>query len=323
MVLLLNVGYENIVNMFITGGDSYEVDWGDGTVNSDEYHEYEEFGIYEVKIYGGGGGAFQALYVDFLEEVVSFGTYGIAEYGFWDCYNLKKVYGAPHASTSRLVFSSCSSLTDISALAGWDTSSVTSMNSMFYGCTSLTDISALAGWDTGSVTDMTFMFRDCSSLTDISALSGWDTSSVTDMNFMFYGCTSLTTGDLSGWCVSNIPAEPSNFRTGADNWNGPFPVWGTCPPPKPSYYGPNMLEAVDPNWVCGKAPNALEAGEPNSLKAGTPNLLVSQGPNLLGAAPPNTLLAHVPNDLKAPEPNTLEATEPNLVVPQGFAVLRG
>jgi surface protein len=36
--------------------------------------------------------------------------------------------------------------------------------------------------------------------------------------------------DLSGWCVTKIPNEPSNFDYGASMWSRPRPVWGTCPP---------------------------------------------------------------------------------------------
>jgi hypothetical protein len=37
--------------------------------------------------------------------------------------------------------------------------------------------------------------------------------------------------DLSGWCVSSITSQPSNFATGATSWLLPKPVWGTCPAP--------------------------------------------------------------------------------------------
>ena len=86
------------------------------------------------------------------------------------------------------MFTSYGSLTDISALASWNTSNTTNMSSMFASAKSLADLSALASWDTSSVTDMSVMFRFASSpLLDLSAISGWNTSSVTDMNYMFCG----------------------------------------------------------------------------------------------------------------------------------------
>jgi len=35
--------------------------------------------------------------------------------------------------------------------------------------------------------------------------------------------------DLSGWCVSNFPVEPSSFDENATAWTAARPVWGTCP----------------------------------------------------------------------------------------------
>jgi len=48
------------------------------------------------------------------------------------------------------------------------------------------------------------------------------------MGFMFYSNTDFNQ-DLSSWCVSNFPSEPSNFSTGATAWVLPKPIWGTCP----------------------------------------------------------------------------------------------
>ena len=81
---------------------------------------------------------------------------------------------------------------------------ITELNSMFYGCSSLVDLSALSGWDTSKVTDMWDMFSGCSSLDDLSPLSNWDVSEVTDMSRMFSRCSSLDDlSPLSDWNASN------------------------------------------------------------------------------------------------------------------------
>ena len=63
-------------------------------------------------------------------------------------------------------------------------------------------------------------------------IGSWDdVSSVTlvsRMNYMFNEATSFNQ-NLSGWCVSLITTEPSNFDTGATSWTLARPVWGTCP----------------------------------------------------------------------------------------------
>lgn len=100
------------------------------------------------------------------------------------------------------MFRHCSSLQNISALAGWNVSEVRDMSDMFSNCDSLTDISALAGWDVSSVEDMVGMFMDCHSLIKVSALAGWDVSGARNMFGMFSGCNSLSDiSALTGWNV--------------------------------------------------------------------------------------------------------------------------
>jgi len=93
----------------------------------------------------------------------------------------------------------------------------------FQGCANLTGSDAT---DTPGLSgNIISMFADCSLLDDLNAQS-WDVSSVTGMNNLFSSC-SIYDEDLTGWCVTNITSEPTNF-----NFNGIMtnkPVWGTCP----------------------------------------------------------------------------------------------
>ena len=140
------------------------------------------------------------------------------------------------------------SLSDISALAGWDTSSVKGIDNAFYGAKSLSDISALASWNTSSLTDMSHafdgtaitdvgalrterhdegnyvswdvsnvtdmqsLFSSAGSLSDISALASWDTSKVKNMGQMFYGAKSLSDiSALTSWNTSKNTNMSSMF----------------------------------------------------------------------------------------------------------------
>ena len=115
-------------------------------------------------------------------------------------------------SDMSYMFSGASGLTNIDALAKWDTSRVTDMGYMFRGATALTNIDALAGWDTSSVTNMGLMFYNASSLTNINGASDWDTSSVTNMNNMFAGASSLANIDgASGWDTSSVTSMSYMF----------------------------------------------------------------------------------------------------------------
>jgi len=48
------------------------------------------------------------------------------------------------------------------------------------------------------------------------------------MGSMFRGAGAFNQ-NLSGWCVSLITSEPTDFDSFATSWVLPRPVWGTCP----------------------------------------------------------------------------------------------
>ena len=112
----------------------------------------------------------------------------------------------------------------------WNTSLVTSMWGMFEGNTSFNQ--PIGDWNTLSVTDMTNMFRGAASFNQplTKNTNKWNTANVTssNMNQMFQLATNFNQ-DLSGWCVSNISSEPTNFATSSALTNANKPVWGTCP----------------------------------------------------------------------------------------------
>ena len=61
------------------------------------------------------------------------------------------------------------------------------MSSMFSAASSLTDISALANWDTSSVTDMTSMFEADERIASLSPIFGWTIQQSTIKVNMFDG----------------------------------------------------------------------------------------------------------------------------------------
>ena len=112
-------------------------------------------------------------------------------------------------------FSDCTGLTSLD-VSNFDTSAVTSMDSMFYRCTGLTSLD-LSNFNTSAVTYMTNMFYGCTGLTSLD-LSNFNTSAVTSMTNMFYGCTALKNikckQAFKDWCVanaSNIDLTVSNI----------------------------------------------------------------------------------------------------------------
>ena len=129
--------------------------------------------------------------------------------------------------SSRL-FRRLSALSDISELANWDASNVTSLYTAFSQTTSLTSVSALSGWDTSSVTNLEMVFLADTGLTSLDGLNNWNVSNATSLLGLFYGCTGIT--DISAlidWNVGNVQNMTQTFEGlssltslhGLDNWD--------------------------------------------------------------------------------------------------------
>ena len=104
-------------------------------------------------------------------------------------------------------------------ISSWDTSNVTSMNSMFAGAESFNQ--DIGSWDTSNVTTMYSMFSGASSFNQ--DISNWNVSNVAKMFGMFSGATSFNQ-DISKWNVSNVNDMGSMF-SGAISFNQPIGNW--------------------------------------------------------------------------------------------------
>lgn len=87
-------------------------------------------------------------------------------------------------------------------LAGFDTSEVTSMNTMFYMMNSLKNIN-VSGFNTSKVTDMNSMFDQTGVIEELNLLN-FDTSNVTDMKWMFFGLNKLKKLNLTNFDTSRV-----------------------------------------------------------------------------------------------------------------------
>ena len=87
-------------------------------------------------------------------------------------------------------------------LAGFDTSEVTSMNTMFYTMKSLKNID-VSGFNTSNVTDMYAMFDQTGVIEQLN-VSNFDTSNVTDMKWMFFGLAKIKKLDLTNFDTSKV-----------------------------------------------------------------------------------------------------------------------
>ncbi|WP_378187001.1 BspA family leucine-rich repeat surface protein [Aquimarina sp. W85] len=217
-----------------TGGPyNFDIDWGDGTIETNittaRYsHTYTTPSIYVVTITING--AFSEF--DFKKEPNS-------------AQNIMDVLQWGDLAVTSLNFKGASIL-DISTIDAPDLSNVTSFNELFAGATNLT--ADLSNWDTSTITDMTGTFVnainfngdittwDTSNVTTMfnmfsgayainQDINGWDTSNVTNMASMFNSAVAFNQ-DLNNWDTSNVKFMNFMFAS-ADNFNGNITNWET------------------------------------------------------------------------------------------------
>ena len=87
-------------------------------------------------------------------------------------------------------------------LSGFDTSEVTSMNTMFYTMSSLKNID-VSGFNTTNVTDMYAMFDQTGVIEELN-VSNFDTSKVTNMGYMFFSLAKVRELDLTNFDTRNV-----------------------------------------------------------------------------------------------------------------------
>jgi surface protein len=142
----------------------------------------------------------------------------------WIYTDAETIYA--NADSSNLCYN-MTNLTDISALADWDVSKVTSFKYFIHICTSLADISPLSGWvfnQTAGV-DLTGALAQMRSLTDLSPIANWK---ITRMNLTqtFDTCTALTDAScLSAWDVSAVTSTNNAFLGSGITDASLYPTW--------------------------------------------------------------------------------------------------
>ncbi|MCK9234847.1 MAG: BspA family leucine-rich repeat surface protein [Gammaproteobacteria bacterium] len=138
------------------------------------------------------------------------------ELQFWDVSNVNTLISA---------FQECRQLR--ANLANWNISNVTSLENTFHSTWNMNfDFSH---WNTGNVITMQNMLHNSRAMVG-TGMEHLDVSKVTNMDgFLGGGYSKVFNTDLSGWCVTLIPNEPTTFASTTPAWVLPKPVWGTCP----------------------------------------------------------------------------------------------
>lgn len=143
---------------------------------------------------------------------------------FNDCTLLKKLTGNWNTSkvtTMDSMFKGCSNLETLD-LSSWDVSNVTVLSNTFDMCFNLKYINT-NGWDTSKVTNLTATFAG-TGIEDLD-LSHWNTSSVTIINLMFGKCNKLKHINTYGWDTSNITDTARPFSNASLLESVDFRTW--------------------------------------------------------------------------------------------------
>lgn len=126
----------------------------------------------------------------------------VSELAFADVSNCTKFYG---------VFGGCSSLSDISAVTGWDVSNVEVIYHFGY-YSDISSLEALTNWKTPRLTSLYAFLQHAESLTSLHGLENIDVSNVKDMSYICDMCVSLSDiSALANWNTDNVETISCGF----------------------------------------------------------------------------------------------------------------
>lgn len=156
-----------------TGTVNYEVDWGDGTIETlttnAPTHTYSSAGEYTIKITPAEGSTYYPRFNNNVSDT------SIAE--------VSGTGGSQLGNNLDRAWLGASNMTSFGFI---DTSSVTNLTNAWNGCSSLTSFPLI---DTSNATNMNYTWAHCSGLTSFPLI---DTSNVTNFYGSWVHCTGLT-----------------------------------------------------------------------------------------------------------------------------------
>ena len=154
---------------YLTGNVPYVVFNSNSRILTFYYDDKQSTRTMDGNVYSLGFGSWM-IHNSYLDCVIfdsSFADYKPTSTANWfmNCSNLSSIDGIQYLNTSEVtdmssMFSGCSSLVELDLL-GFETGKVTDMSNMFSGCSSLVTIIVGDGWNTSSVTSSDSMFYGC------------------------------------------------------------------------------------------------------------------------------------------------------------------
>ena len=215
-VRIANGGGDFQVGLIQTGGTSYSIDWGDGSVesklNGNQTHTYADAGVekdYTVKINSINDSA-PITWVRFDDSLHEQKIRDIQQWGITKWTDFRNFLREQSATISA----------DVTAPDVPDLSSVTDLRGMFEGDGELINTNgSISRWNTGNIQLFNTLFKNCNQFTQ--NLSNWNILSATNMTDFLAGSglsNNTYTDTIVGWAtqVYGNSGQPNNISfTGA------------------------------------------------------------------------------------------------------------
>ena len=261
----------------LTGsGYDFNVDWGDGTVETKTgspgniSHTYTSSGIKTVSITPNTPTGFPRIYVNnfsLRNNLMTIESWGSGQWGtsvdraFYGASNLEvNATDAPDFSATtnfQIMFYNCTTVTGTNGFANWtlntNPAASVSFSNMFNGATQFDGV--ISNWDVSRVTTFENMFSNAQKFNQ--DISSWNVANVTNMSSMFYNAK-VFAQDISSWNVGNVTNMSYMFRN-ADAFNFNISGWDVSSVTNMTYMfdGNNVFNQDLSNWDVSNVTNML------------------------------------------------------------------
>ncbi len=218
-----------------SGTYSFQVDWGDGTVDTitdwaqaEKIHTYATPGVYTITITGTlkGWSFYYANPNDATKIIVlqQWGNMSLGNSGrqFYEASNLiVNATDAPDLSETTMLhyMFGYAYVGDQGSFDHWNVSGVTNMAGMFFNSKGFNK--SIGNWDVSSVTTMETMFQGAKIFNQ--PIGNWNVSSVTTMQGMFANAVAFNQ-PIGDWDVSSVTRMDHMFDL-ATKFNQPIGNW--------------------------------------------------------------------------------------------------
>ncbi|WP_299246482.1 BspA family leucine-rich repeat surface protein [uncultured Aquimarina sp.] len=215
-------------------GYNYNVDWGDGTVETgytgNATHTYATAGTYTVKIAGDFPRIrFNSNLVGNQNKIQTIEQWGTQQWdtfssGFNGCVNLKlnadDMPDLSQATQLSSMFEGCTNFEDLKDQIGnWDMTTIERIDSMFTACSIFDE--DISGWVFTNLLRTDSAFEEA--LAFNQNISNWNMATVTDMAYMFYDAVAFNQS-IGNWTLGTVEYMTGMF-SGAIAFNQDLSNW--------------------------------------------------------------------------------------------------